>query len=275
LPDGTATIPFDLAARNFDAALLAAVDVVFHLAGIAHQQAAARDYEAVNHQGTLRLAHLAAEAGVGCFVYLSSVKAMGSAAGPAAREEGDVVPPTDPYGVSKWRAECDLRAAFSGAAMAVRILRPALVYGPGVKGNLQNLLRAIRMGLPQPPEEGARSMVALPDLVALMMLAAQADEPGVHTWIACDGEAYSTRRIYQALRRADGKGAGLAWLPRPLWHLAVAVADRLLAGEDSLADKLFGYELYRNDLARAALGWEPRLQLEDLAPAIVAEPARR
>ncbi len=275
LPDGTPTTPCELAALNFDTSLLTGVDVVFHLAGIAHQQADERSYEEVNHQGTLRLARLAREAGVNCFVFLSSVKAMGPASDAPARAECDVTTPTDPYGLSKWQAECGLRDEFTGASMAIRILRPALVYGPGVKGNLQTLLRAIRMGLPRPPEEGARSMVGLPDLVELMVLAAQAEEPGVHTWIACDGEAYSTRRIYQALREADGKGSGLSWLPRPLWQLALTLADRLRPGPESLRDKLFGNELYRADLARASTGWEPRQQLEDLAPAIVGEAGRR
>lgn len=274
LPDGTPTLAFDLAARNFDSSLLAGVDVVFHLAGIAHQQASKRDYEEVNHQASLRLARLAREAGVACFVFLSSIKAMGVSNQAGPRNEADGVVPVDPYGLSKWQAEDGLRQEFAGAAMAVRIVRPALVYGPGAKGNLLLLLRAIRRGMPRPPEEGGRSMVALPDLLELLLLAAQADEPGVKTWIAADGECYSTRRIYEALRRADGKGSGLSWLPAIGWRLGIACADRLRPSSDSLRDKLFGTELYSSELAHAATGWAPQLQLEDMAQAIVAEAGR-
>jgi UDP-glucose 4-epimerase len=137
IPDVEQSLAVDLSTGLPSAEILAGVDVVFHLAGIAHRRASSRDYERVNHQATINLARSATEAGVGCFVFLSSVRAMGAAADALQRGEGDIQAPTDDYGRSKCLAERDLRQACAGGPMSLLILRPALVYGPGVKGNLQ------------------------------------------------------------------------------------------------------------------------------------------
>lgn len=250
--------------------LLEGVDVVFHLAGIAHQHARASDYHALNHVATLRLARLAAEAGVGRFVFLSSVKAMGPASGAAERSESDCTEPPDAYGLSKWLAERDLRAEFENNAMAVFILRPALVYGGEAKGNLALLARAVRAGMPRPPRAGGRSMVALADLVDLLCVLVDQAATGVQTWIVTDGEVYSTRFIYDQMRQASGRGRGVAWLPDPVWRLAAAVLDRLRPGEGgSTFDKLFGSERYSNAALLAATGWRPRQTLQDVIAQIM------
>ena len=271
LAGGAPTIPLDLAAAMPDATLLRGVDVVFHLAGIAHQNARASAYRELNELATLRLARLAAAAGVACFVFLSSVKAMGPAADDSERAERDGGAPTDPYGWSKWSAENALQAEFAQGPMAVVILRPALVYGPAAKGNLALLARGVRAGLPRPPPLGARSMVALADLVQLLCMVPAEARPGVQTWIVTDGQRYSTRLVYDQLRLAAGKGVGRAWLPAPAWRLAAALLD-MRAGRrgDSTFDKLFGTELYSNGAVLAATRWRPRTQLQDLAVELVA-----
>ena len=263
LPDGTPTLALDLAAGDLEPDLLQGVEVVFHLAGIAHRQAEPDAYRQVNHQATLTLARAAEGAGVRCFVFLSSVKAMGPSPGDAARGEQDCLPPGDAYGRSKWLAESGLREAFAASAMAVVILRPALVYGAGAKGNLELLAKAVRLGLPRPPAGGGRSMIACEDLVALLLYVADHPPRGMHTWIVCDGQSYSSRYLYDLLRRRMGRGVGTAWLPAWAWHLGASLLDRIRRhpGEPTW-DKLFGTELYSNRALLAATGWRPRVTLE-------------
>lgn len=241
------------------------VNVVFHLAGIAHQRAPESAYHEVNYLATVRLARQAAQAGVRCFVFLSSVKAMGPAETAVARAESDCIAPADPYGRSKWQAECALREEFSGSPMSIMILRPTLVYGPGSKGNLALLARAVRAGLPRPPQAGGRSMIALDDLVELLCGADRYATGGVQTWIVADGQRYTTRDIYDQLRLAQGRRVGRAWLPLPVWRLAAALVDRMTAsGGESTFNKLFGTELYSNAALLAATGWRPRCTLGDV-----------
>lgn len=270
LPGGHYAVSLDLQYGAPASTVFEDVDVVYHLAGLAHQQAEAKDYDAVNYQATLAMARAAREAGVGCFVYLSSVKAMGPAANSVARKEVDTVSPEDAYGVSKWRAECDLRAEFSDSAMTVVILRPAVVYGPSPKGNLKLLVQAARLGLPAPPEGGGRSMVGVADLAALLCALPSEALRGLHTWIVTDGRAYSTREMYGilrvALQRPERKWAAPAWLWRGL-SAALDQWQRQPAGTSF--NKLFGAEIYSNSALLTATGWRPRQTLASMAPALV------
>jgi nucleoside-diphosphate-sugar epimerase len=264
LPDGTATQGTDLTRETVAPDLLAGVDTVFHLAGIAHRRAPAAAYEQLNHRATLQLARQSAAAGVNCFLFLSSVKAMGPSPGERVRDEHDVAPPIDDYGRSKWRAECDLRSEFADSAMSVVILRPALVYGPGASGNLQLLARWVGRGLPRPPTGGARSMVACRDLAELMYAVALNPPAGVRTWIVTDGQRYTTRDVYDLLRRAGGQSSGSAWLPLWGWRVAAAMLD-LAGGGPSQAtfDRLFASELYSNDALLDATQWRPRQRFDE------------
>jgi len=255
----------DLAGAAVDPQLLQGVEVVFHLAGIAHQRADAADYEQVNHLATVALARAARDVGVRCFVFVSSVKAMGESRSVVERSEKDCQLPRDLYGLSKWRAEAALRAEFDGSDMAVRIIRPALVYGVQARGNLRLLARAVQWGLPRPPADGARSMIALPDLVCLLEAVGQSATGGTETWIATDGHSYSTRAIYDMLRERAGKRPGVAWAPRACWRLAARCHDLLFPTRESIWKKMFATELYSNDAICRALGWRPQLRLEDVA----------
>ncbi|MFT4517942.1 MAG: nucleoside-diphosphate-sugar epimerase [Halioglobus sp.] len=266
LNDGTPTQAVDLSENDLPAALLHGVDVVIHLAGIAHQQAPPSAYEQLNHLATLRLARLAATAGARSFIYLSSVKAMGAPDSALARSESDCTVPTHPYGLSKWKAECVLREEFADAEMSVVILRPALVYGINVKGNLARLATAVGKGLPRPPAAGERSMIAVDDLVDLLCHLAKGSLPGVHTWIACGSRAYSTRDIHGLIRAALGKGQGIQWLPLWAWRCAARVLDgaKPAVDGDSTYEKLFAYEVYSNTALISATAWRPKVHLEQL-----------
>lgn len=276
LPDGTGTTAIDLARTMPQRGLFEGVDVVFHLAGIAHQQAPAAAYRELNELATLQLARLSAAAGVPNFVFLSSVKAMGPATDARERAEQDCTAPADPYGWSKWSAENALQAEFARGPMGVVMLRPALVYGPAAKGNLALLAKGVRAGLPRPPALGARSMVSLSDLVELLCEVGREPVPGVRTFIACDGEHYSTRFIYDQLRLAQGRPVGRAWLPTVGWRLAAALLDMRAGGKgEATFEKLFGTELYSNRAVLAATRWRPRLRLQDVAAKIMAPGGER
>ncbi|MEP4148509.1 MAG: NAD-dependent epimerase/dehydratase family protein [Halioglobus sp.] len=262
LPDGTPTRSIDFRREQLAAADLESVDIIFHLAGIAHQQAKPEDYDLVNHRVVTQLAKAAEAASVQCFVFLSSVKAMGESVSPLARTEHDVESPLDAYGRSKWQAEADLNREFSDSSMRVRILRPALVYGRETKANLALLSRMVDKGLPRPPDLGARSMISRSDLCALMQAVSLEEKQGVCTFIATDGEAYSTRRIYDALRDARGMGQGISWCPRWVWWLACRLFDVLRDTPDATWNKLFAVELYSNNAVLEATPWRPVASLE-------------
>ncbi|MDA8752614.1 NAD-dependent epimerase/dehydratase family protein [Halieaceae bacterium] len=253
----------NLPSHALDPAQLVDVDVVYHLAGIAHQRAEADAYERVNVQATLQLARQAAAAGVPLFVFLSSVKA----------QQAEVETGRDPYGSSKYRAEQALLEAYATGPMTVVILRPALVYGAGVKGNLATLVRAVEHGMPRPPALGGRSMVSVADLARLLRVLAEQRpaSTGVTLWSVTDGESYSTQRLYDALTRARGGEPGRAWLPLWCWRLLAAVLDLLtLSRPGDRYTRLFGSEDYDGSALGQALGWTAREVFEDQAPRIVA-----
>lgn len=268
LPDGTPTYAIDLT-QGCPVDLLADVDVVIHLAGIAHRRATAGDYELLNVEATRALAGAAAAAGVGRFIYVSSVKAMGYTQGGGRRNEDDGALPDDAYGLSKLNAERALLALAEETAMTVVILRPTLVYGVGAKGNLSLLARWARLGLPRPPVGGMRSMIAVADFSALITWIAASRLQGVHTWIA-GGQDYSAQDIYDALRRASGAGVGVSWAPRWLWRLAAAVYDAVGPGASTF-EKLFGTELYDHSRVMEQTDWRPQHRFEDCAAQMLGD----
>lgn len=262
LPDGTPTRSVEFRRDHLTVADLESVDVVFHLAGIAHQQAKPQDYDLVNHRAVIALAKAAEEAGVQSFVFLSSVKAMGGSDSDAVRSEADCTDPDDAYGLSKWNAEVELNREFSDSSMGVCILRPALVYGQNAKANLALLSRMVDKGLPRPPDLGARSMISRNDLCALMLSVTPVEQQRPCTFIATDGEAYSTRRIYDAMRDARAMKSGVSWCPRWAWRLACGLIDVFRSTPESTWDKLFAVELYSNSAALECTQWRPAESLE-------------
>ncbi len=249
---------------------LAGVDAVCHLAAIAHQRASETEYQRVNVDATLNLARAAIDSGVKRFIFVSSVKAMGLPASNRARNESEVYPAKEPYGRSKWQAEEGLRALAGDSDMAVVILRPALVYGPGAKGNLNLLIKGARLGMPRPPEAGARSLIGLQDFVALLEALLHQAPAGQHTWNVTDGDEYTARDLYDAIREALGKPAGKAWLGDAGWQSVCSLADRLWRRPaDSTHEKLFGAECYSSSALQRDIGWKARQRFYDVVQAMV------
>ncbi|MHA7817666.1 MAG: NAD-dependent epimerase/dehydratase family protein [Pseudohaliea sp.] len=267
--DPAGELPLDLAA-DAEPVVPPGVEVVFHLAGLAHRSAPAALHGRINHRGTVALARAAAAAGVPHFVFLSSVKALGPARGPAPRGERDGGLPRDGYGRAKAAAERELAAIAAESAMAVTVLRPALVYGPGARGNLELLSRWVAAGRPAPPSAGARSLIGRDDLVRLLRLVAAQPAAGYRCWNVTDGECYTARRLCEALARARGRALAGPALPAWAWRAAATARD-ILRGErpGHTAAALLGHDCYRNEAVCAATGWAPRDRFEDVAPAMV------
>lgn len=269
----------DLSTPLSPALSLRGVDVVIHTAGIAHQQAPAARHVAVNERASIALARRAVRDGVGRFLFLSSVKAMGPGAGTMPRSEAELTEPTVAYASSKRRAEIALAQFARESGLQLVSLRPALVYGPGVGGNLASLIAWVKRGLPLAPEAGRRSMVSRDDLVRLIIHLLASDptplpEEGA-LWNVTDGEAYSTQRLMLAIADAMQHPASRRVLPAACWRFLGACADlRRGAPTGATAAALLDSDLYDGRAVCAATDWRPQQRFEDVAPAMVATATR-
>lgn len=219
-----------------------------------------REFRRINVDGTLRLATQAAEAGVGRFVFISSIKVNGESTVPGRPFTAQQAPaPIDPYGVSKWEAEQQLRKLSVETAMEVVIIRPVLVYGPGVKANFLNMMKWLHKGVPLPlgAIHNKRSIVALDNLVDLIVTCI--DHPGAanQTFLISDGEDLSTTELLQRMSQALGKQPRL--LPVPAWMLEAAAKA---LGKQSIAQRLCGSLQVDIAHTRERLAWTPPISVD-------------
>lgn len=274
----------DLGRQPLPPGAMAGLAGVLHLAGLAHADPAAglreADYQRVNRDGTAALLAAAGAAGVARFLYLSSVKAVGDPGGRCV-DETFTAAPSDAYGRSKRAAEALVLASDGpGQALAHRVvLRPALVYGPGVKGNLASLIGAARRGvcLPLPEFGNRRSLIGRDDLIAAAWLALHHPRAAGRVYIVSDGVDYSTREIIAALCRAAGRrppGWALpAWLLRAGARLGDglgALLGRPMPLRSAVYWRLAGDACYRNHRLCTELDWRPRETLDQGAAAMLA-----
>jgi nucleoside-diphosphate-sugar epimerase len=237
---------------------LEGVEAVVHLAGIAHQlggQNAESAYHAVNCQATERLASEAARAGVRRFVFMSSIKVNGErTAIDRPFRAGDRPDPQDRYARSKWAAEQALAQVARDTGMEVVVLRPPLVYGPGVRANFLRLVRLVERGLPLPfgAIHNRRSMLYVGNLVDVIGHAITSAGAAGQTLMVSDGDDLSTPRLAMELGRALNREAKLLPVPVVLLKLGGALTGRR-AEIGRLVDSL------AVDIAetRARLAWTP------------------
>jgi nucleoside-diphosphate-sugar epimerase len=246
--------------------LLAQADAVLHLAARAHvMREQASDplaaYRATNTAGTLHLAEQAAAVGVRRFVFVSTVKVLGEASPHGLPFNEAAQPaPTDPYAVSKREAEQGLAAIGARTGMEVVIVRPPLVYGPGVKANFAALMRAVARGWPLPlgAIDNRRSLVALDNLVDFLLLCLAQPAAADQTFLVSDGEDLSTTDLLRRLGQAIGRPARL--LPVPATLLTAAAT---LAGRGAAAQRLCGNLQVDITKARTLLGWTPPISVDE------------
>lgn len=244
---------------------LAGMDAVAHLAARVHvMRETAGDplaaFRAVNVEGTRAVRDLAREAGVARLVFLSSVKAHGEGRAAPYRPD-EPLAPADPYGVSKAEAEAVLAEA-DPARLGWTILRPPLVYGPGVGGNFRRLLRlaelAGRLPLPLGGIANRRSLVFVGNLADAIAHAAGDARAAGRRYLVADGEDLSTSDLLARLARAFGRPARL--LPCPV---GLAGAAARLAGRGAEAERLFGTLQVDASALAAELDWRAPFTVDE------------
>jgi nucleoside-diphosphate-sugar epimerase len=178
----------------------------------------------------------------------------------AAFCERDVPEPQDSYAVSKYEAEQGLLAIAEETGMEVVIIRPPLVYGPGVKANFLRLIKLVKLGIPLPlgAVHNKRSFVALDNLVSFIILCMDHPRAANEVFLISDGEDVSTTELLQKMAQAFGKRSFL--LPVPV-GLMTFVAG--LLGKKDVADRLFGSLQVDSSKARDLLGWEPVVSMDE------------
>ena len=222
-------------------------------------------FRVVNVGGTLNLARQAAAAGVKRFVFISSAKVNGESTQPDRPfTEVDIPNPQDAYSLSKYEAEQGLRQISADTGMEVVIIRPPLVYGPGVKANVAALLQAVQQGRPLAlgSVNNRRSLVALDNLVDFIILCMTHPKAANQTFLVSDGNDLSTAELVRGLARAAGVSPRL--LPVPVWALQ---AGAMLLGKEDEVQRLCGSLQVDISKARQLLGWRP--------PVVVDEGLRR
>jgi nucleoside-diphosphate-sugar epimerase len=241
----------DIASPHNMAAALRDVDMVIHSAGLAHAMSGRPedDYRTINTEATVRLAQAAERAGVKRFVFLSSIRAQTGPTAEGVLTEAEAPQPTDPYGRSKLEAERGL----GELKLDWTALRPVLVYGPGVKGNMAALLALAQSPWPLPLGglSAKRSLLCLDNLAAAVDTVLKAPGPLRRPFIVADPEPVTIPEMVTALRRGFGRGPGL--IPVPSFVLKGAAA---LAGRSEAYERLAG-SLVASPEALRNLGWQP------------------
>ena len=259
------TIVCDLGKKQVPDSALVSIDTVFHLAGYAHDLRDATSvenrYQAINVEATVQLAKLAAQHGVKRFSFVSSVKAGGSAIVDRCMTEEDQGEPEGIYGRTKREAELKLLEIGRQSDIHITIVRPSLVYGPGVKGNLSMMLSGIDKGwFPPLPETGNhRSMIHVDDLVRALLLVANDESTNGEIFIATDGQTYSSREIYEDMCHVLGKPVPQWSVPKSFFDLAGSVSSRIRYK----VDKLLGDECYSSEKLQA-LGFKAEKSLREM-----------
>lgn len=231
--------------------------VVFHLGGIAHRRASLSELMAANRDLALQLYEHAARDGAAGFLFLSSGKVLGD--GSPEPLGVDAPPrPVGPYAESKAAAEEALTAAHRRLHLPLAIVRPPLVYGPGVKANFRALLQAIQLGLPLPlaAATAPRSYVSVTNLTsALAMIGASLEGlADRRTWHVTDGEAIAATTLCRTLGKHLGRNATLLPVPRNALDSAIRASGGALSnGIASLFDPC----RLDDQALRESLGWSP------------------
>lgn len=260
LPPGTEKTVVGSINKDTDwSGALQGIDCVVHLAARVHVMHEASpdplsEFRQVNVEGTEKLARAAALAGVKRLVYVSSIKVNGEATFEKPFSESDLPDPQDPYGISKWEAEQVLHHISKETGLEIVIVRPPLVYGPGVGGNFIRMLGWIKKGIPLPlgSADNRRSMIYVANLAdALMLCSAHADAAN-ETFLVSDSESISTPELIRRLSEKMGLKARI--LPFPLFLLRLL--GRLI-GKSAEIERLTGSLEIDSSRIRTRLGWNP------------------
>jgi len=242
------------------------IEVVIHTAARVHvlQDAASNalaDFRRVNVEGTLNLARQAVDSGVKRFIFISSIKVNGEETDLGKPYMADDIPlPGDHYAISKLEAEQGLCKLARGTGMEVIIIRPPLVYGPGVKANFQMMMYWLDKGIPLPlgAIHNKRSLVALDNLVDLIITCIDHSAAANQIFLAGDGEDLSTSELLQRVSKAMGKPSRLFPVPAKILELAAS-----LIGRRAIARRLCRSLQVDISKTREILGWTPPISIDE------------
>ncbi|PDT74082.1 SDR family oxidoreductase [Bradyrhizobium sp. C9] len=257
-------VPEISAQTDFQGAL-SGCNTVVHLAARVHvmrDQIAdpLSEFRRVNVEGTLNLARQAVAAGVRRFVFVSSIKVNGES---GSQREDATPAPKDPYGISKMEAEQGLMTIARETTMEVVIIRPPLVYGPGVKGNFATMVKWVQKGIPLPlgAVNNRRSLLALDNLIDFIALCVDRDRSprgANEVFLISDGDDVSTADLLRRVAKAYDVKARLMPIPAG-WLKLVAH----MAGKTEAADRLLGSLVVDSVKARELLGWQPVVSMDN------------
>ena len=262
---GLETVVCDLKSESIPEGALTGVDTVFHLAGFSHDL---RDplkikhiYQKINVDATVQLAKRAIRSGVKQFIFVSSVKAGGSAIEGRCMNEEDQSEPEGVYGQTKREAELKLQEIVCKSDMHICIVRSSLVYGPDVKGNLRLMLDGIDRGwFPPLPETGnRRSMIHVDDLVDALILLSMNQRINGEIFYATDGQSYSSREIYEFMCSALKKSIPQWYVPKIFFRIASVLSLSLRFK----INKLIGDEYYSSEKLQS-LGFKAKRSLKEM-----------
>lgn len=241
------------------------VDVVIHTAARVHIMnddisESLTEFRRINTLATLNLARQASQAGIKRFIYISSVKVNGEMTeSNKPFTPDDQFVPDDPYGLSKYEAEQGLLALSKETGMEVVIIRPPLVYGPGVRANFASMLKWVDRGVPLPfgAINNQRSLVGLDNLVSFIIHCIDHPEAANEVFLISDGEDLSTTELLRKVAKSFGKQARL--IPVAVSWMTFAAK---LVGKEAVANRLFGSLQLDISKATNLLGWKPVITME-------------
>ncbi|EAQ53095.1 MULTISPECIES: SDR family oxidoreductase [Vibrio] len=236
------------------------VDCVVHCAARVHQmneveQDAVIAYRDINTLGTLNLAKQAADAGVKRFVFVSSIKVNGEFSEPNLPFGPNLNnTPQDPYSLSKYEAEVEVAKLSKDTGLEVVIIRPPLVYGPGVKANFLSMMRLIDKGIPLPfgAIKNRRSLVYLDNLSSLILVCCEHPLAPGHTFLASDDHDVSTTQLMRTIALSMGKTPRLIPVPMSWIELSASVLKK-----QQVAQRVCGNLQVDICLTKEILGWTP------------------
>ncbi|CCN81688.1 UDP-glucose 4-epimerase [Vibrio nigripulchritudo SFn27] len=245
---------------------LRGVDCIVHCAARVHQMHDEYTnpldaYREVNTKGTTNLALQAAQAGVKRLIFLSSVKVNGESTEVGkpftSKVEGA---PSDPYGLSKFEAEKELHVIAKKTGLEIVIIRPPLVYGPGVKANFLTLLKVVKLGLPLPlgSIKNTRSLVFIENLVDLILECAVNPDAKGHTFLASDEKSVSTPELLKCIAASMSKRYWVIPFPSAMLKLTAS-----LVGKSDIVERLAGNLEVDPTQTFDVLSWKPPVSFED------------
>lgn len=245
---------------------LSGVDVLIHCAARVHVMSDASsdplsEYRKINVAGTLNLAKQAAQSGVKRFIFISSIKVNGEETRVGTPFTAEDIPaPSDPYGVSKMEAEQQLMSLGKEIGMEIVVIRPVLVYGPGVKANFRSMMSWLNKGWPLPLGAicNQRSFVALENLIDLIITCIEHPGAANQVFLASDGYDMSTTQLLKQLGEALGRPARLIPVP-----VSILIRAASLLGRRSAAQRLCGSLQVDIRKSRDLLGWSPPSTVEN------------